>query len=273
MCHTHDDVGWLKTVDQYYVGSNNTIQHAGVEYILDSVIDQLINNPNLRFEYVEQAFFTRWWRQQDARRQQDVRNLIRGGQLSFINGGFCMHDEAATHYRALLDQTAYGHRTLHELFNYPVRVGWQIDPFGHSSTQASLLSADAGFEALYFARMDYQDRQLRYNKSDLEFVWRANPSLGDQSQVFTGQFIAGHYEAPKGFCFDLLCADPVFQVCSSSLSSLSSLSLFTFFFCTFVHLPLALPNLASSLSSLSPLSLFSLSLSYVYTYTYLYTII
>ena len=30
ICHSHDDVGWLKTVDQYYYGANNSIQHAGV---------------------------------------------------------------------------------------------------------------------------------------------------------------------------------------------------------------------------------------------------
>lgn len=26
VAHSHDDVGWLKTVDQYFVGSNNSIQ-------------------------------------------------------------------------------------------------------------------------------------------------------------------------------------------------------------------------------------------------------
>jgi alpha-mannosidase len=35
-------------------------------------------------------------------------------------------------------------------------VGWQIDPFGHSSTQASLMSTLVGFDALFFGRSDYQ---------------------------------------------------------------------------------------------------------------------
>lgn len=55
-----DDVGWLKTVDQYFVGANNSIQHAGVQYILDSVTYALNENPARKFAYVEQAFFQRY---------------------------------------------------------------------------------------------------------------------------------------------------------------------------------------------------------------------
>ena len=35
--HTHDDVGWLKTVDQYYYGSNNGEQTAAVQYVLGNL--------------------------------------------------------------------------------------------------------------------------------------------------------------------------------------------------------------------------------------------
>lgn len=58
------------------------------------------------------------------------------------NGGFCMHDEAATHYIDMIDQTTLGHQFLNEEFGVTPRIGWQIDPFGHSAVQAYLLGAE-----------------------------------------------------------------------------------------------------------------------------------
>jgi lysosomal alpha-mannosidase len=93
--HTHDDVGWLKTIDQYFYGgqqilffkscikyslspflARNDIQHAAVQYILDSVIPALVENPDRRFVYVEQAFFWRWWNQQNDQMKNTVRQLV-----------------------------------------------------------------------------------------------------------------------------------------------------------------------------------------------------
>lgn len=43
--------GWLKTVDQYFTGSNNTIQNADVRTILSSVLLSLASNPARKFTY------------------------------------------------------------------------------------------------------------------------------------------------------------------------------------------------------------------------------
>lgn len=53
-----------------------------------------------------------------------------------------MHDEAATHYVDMIDQTTLGHRYIKKQFNITPRIGWQIDPFGHSAVQAYLLGAE-----------------------------------------------------------------------------------------------------------------------------------
>ncbi|KAK3005175.1 hypothetical protein RJ639_016343 [Escallonia herrerae] len=82
--HSHDDVGWLKTVDQYYVGSNNSIQGACVENVLDSVIMALLADPNRKFVFAEMAFFHRWWDEQNLETEEIVRKLVDAGQLEFM---------------------------------------------------------------------------------------------------------------------------------------------------------------------------------------------
>ena len=79
--HTHDDVGWLKTVDQYYYGTKQWIQNAGVQYILDTVIDELIRNKQRKFIYVETAYFWKWWLEQDEKMRSIVRELVRTGKF------------------------------------------------------------------------------------------------------------------------------------------------------------------------------------------------
>jgi len=208
LAHTHDDVGWLKTVDQYYYGARNNIQQAGVQYILDSVVDELSLDPSRRFIYVETAFFRQWWLEQTEETQSLVKQLVNAGRLEFINGGWCMNDEAATHYIDIIDQMSLGLGVLNDVFGEcgRPRVAWQIDPFGHSKEHASLI-AQMGYDGLFFGRLDHQDKAKRLADKSMEMLWQASDSLdGNTASIFTGALF-NTYFAPSGFCFDILCND------------------------------------------------------------------
>ena len=113
-----------------------TIQKAGVQYILDSVVQALLQDPKKRFIYVESAFFSKWWREQDDNLREQVKMLVNEGRLEFIGGGWSMNDEATTHYQSIIDQFTWGLRFLNDTFGEcgRPRVGWQIDPFGENKS-------------------------------------------------------------------------------------------------------------------------------------------
>lgn len=70
--HSHQDSGWLKTVDQYFSGARADIQVAGVAYVFDTVVQCLLDNPARTFNAAELSFFTRWWHQQTPELQTQV---------------------------------------------------------------------------------------------------------------------------------------------------------------------------------------------------------
>lgn len=138
-------------VDQYYENR--------VFYILETVVNMLRDNPDRKFMFVETAFFARWYEEQAPNRKALVKRLVKNKQLEFVNGGWCMHDEASPFYLEMIDQTTRGHQFIKREFGIEAAPTgtWQIDPFGHSNTQAWLLSAEAGMDSLFWGRSYYQD--------------------------------------------------------------------------------------------------------------------
>lgn len=68
------------------------------------------------------------------------------------------------------------------------RVGWQIDPFGHSREQASLF-AQMGFDGMLFGRIDYQDKAKRLREKSMEFIWKSSPSLGKTNIILHERYV------------------------------------------------------------------------------------
>jgi lysosomal alpha-mannosidase len=108
-----------------------------------------------------------------------------------------MNDEACPHYEDILNNMQVGHQFVLEQFGKAPRIGWHVDPFGHSNAQPRLF-AEMGFDAWFFARLDYQDKEKRLQEKSMEWVWRPFYALYQ------------HYSAPNGFCFDVRCNDDPF---------------------------------------------------------------
>jgi hypothetical protein len=101
VCHSHDDVGWQMPPEEYFKYKVNDI--------ITNVVKALKKDPKRRFSQTEMYFFERWWSKQKDEVREDVKELVRNGQLEFINGGWTSNDEACPSYEEIIMNMMTGH--------------------------------------------------------------------------------------------------------------------------------------------------------------------
>ena len=161
---SHNDPGWLKTVDQYYEDQTS--------HILDNMVSKLIKYPDLTFMWEETVFLSMWWEKQSDFIRDQTRYLIDRGQLCISIGSWVMPDEANPHYFALIDQMIEGHSWLEDKLGpnaRPVNT-WGVDPFGYSSTLTYLYKL-AGIKNMIILRVHEIVKDLLKSKTALHFNW------------------------------------------------------------------------------------------------------
>lgn len=211
--HSHDDVGWLRTVDQYYTGEQNQPNSDNILFYvpgqqcvrctLNTTITELLKDPQRRFSFIEMAFFSRYWEEADNARRQEITQLIKDRRLEIVNGGWVMSDAAVTYYNDIIDQHTLGFDYLRDILGTCAqsRVAWHVDQFGHSREHASIF-AQMGFDALIVGRIDFEDHKHRQLSQTMEFVWDTSSNDKDnKGNLFTHVTFDGYY-APKGFVLD-----------------------------------------------------------------------
>jgi hypothetical protein len=200
--HSHCDPGWLDTFEGYF-------RH-DVNRILTNVLAQLWDNPDRRFVWAELSFFTRWWKDQPTDVKKRFKEVVQRGQLEFVGGGWVQNDEANPTMESVVNQVTTGHEFLLKTFGVRPKIGWQIDPFGHSAMTPALF-ANLGYDATVINRIHFQQKSKFKATRHMEFLWEGAKLSNEEDldlKIFT-HVLHTHYSAPRGFDFENPGVSPV----------------------------------------------------------------
>jgi len=200
--HAHCDVGWQSTFDD--------LGRLNVSRILDTVTTSLMENKDRRFSWSEVAFLEYWWKRQTPVTQAAFKELIKNGQIEFVDGGWSQHDMGCTDYDGMFNNMETGHLFLRDTFS-PLdvrpRVGWSLDPFGVSSTQA-VFYALMGMDSYVYTRLPKPLIDSMKKNRSLEFLWEASSSLPARDTAIMSHVLESYYCMPNDFRFDMSAPTP-----------------------------------------------------------------
>ncbi|KAL9900565.1 alpha-mannosidase 2 [Glossina fuscipes fuscipes] len=185
--HSHNDPGWTKTFEDYYVHET--------KHILSNALRHLKENPEMKFIWAEISYFSRFFEDVGEKSKQELKKLVANKQLEFVTGGWVMPDEANAHWHSIIMQLTEGQTWLKRYFNITPVSSWAIDPFGHSPAVPYILKK-AGFKNLLIQRTHYSiKKELALNKQ-LEFYWRQLWDDTGSTDIFTHMMPFYSYDIP-----------------------------------------------------------------------------
>jgi hypothetical protein len=198
--HTHLDLGWLMTAEEYY--------QRGVSAIYESVLSALENSPGdvsdrlrRRFGFSEVGFLKMYLKEKPEladQRLHRIRSLLAKGQLEFINGAMSEADEACPGYEDFMDNFFYGQRFLMTRFGKAAKSSWQIKSFGHSKAFFFLARKFGLTHAIITKMTDYKKEEW-FRFRNLETMYK----FPDNSTMFL--HVLYDYTGPSSIACDNRC--------------------------------------------------------------------
>lgn len=172
--HSHNDPGWLWTLETYYTVRTRSI--------LTNTVLFLEKFPDFRMIWTETIFLDIWWKETTLDMQNKFKDLVKQGRIEILSGGWVSVDEATTHFTAVIDQLVEGHLWIRDILGVTPNISWSIDPFGYS-TSLPYLWYKSGMTDMTILRVHGALKQYMGHRHMMTFNWRQPWDLMGKSDI------------------------------------------------------------------------------------------
>lgn len=139
--HFHFDFEWWKEEPHH---------EEDVLIIIDKALDLLKKYPNFTY-VIDQVVPLKFFIEKNPNRISEIKKHIDEGRLELVGGGIVAPDENLPTGEGLIRQFHEGKKWTKENIGVDVKVGWEIDEFGHPTQIPQILSM-LGYKYFVFSR-------------------------------------------------------------------------------------------------------------------------
>ncbi len=178
VCNSHIDPVWLWERDEGIGVALSTFRAAAD--LCDQFTDFIFCH--------NEAILYQWVHEHEPELFQRIRDLVRRGQWNIMGGWYIQPDCNMPCGESFVRQILVGKRYFRENFGVDVRVGANLDPFGHCRGLVQIL-AKSGYDGYIFCRPQHADCPM----PDDVFRW-----VGYDGSKVIATLARSHYNSPPG---------------------------------------------------------------------------